>query len=1128
MPRVFDNIESGLLPALRDTLKVSNRSDFCVGYFNLRGWKAIDDLIARWPGGEGSCCRLLVGMQRLPEDELRSALGVANDEPALDNQTAIRLKRKLAEEFRAQLTLGMPSNEDEAGLRRLAEQLRSGKVVVKLFLRHTLHAKLYLMFRSDPNNPITGFLGSSNLTLSGLSKQGELNVDVLDHDATNKLANWFEDRWEDRWCIDITTDLIEVIEESWAREDLIDPYLIYVKMAYHLAQEARSGLSEFRIPREFGKKLFPYQEAAVKISAHHLQKRGGVLIGDVVGLGKTLMATAVAKIFQDDHSAETLIICPKNLVKMWEGYVEEYRLIAKVLSVTRAVRELPNLRRFRLVLIDESHNLRNREGQRYKAIQEYLAENESRCILLSATPYNKTYIDLSSQLRLFVPEDHDLGIRPERLLSGIGETEFIRRHQCSVRSLAAFEKSEFPDDWRELMRLYMVRRTRTFIQENYATTDPENGRRYLTFEDGTRSYFPERLPRTVKFKISDEDATDQYAGLYASSVVDAINEMHLPRYGLGNYVAPAPDSPPTPQEDRQLDDLSRAGKRLMGFCRTNLFKRLESSGEAFQQSIERHVLRNYVFLHAIDNELPLPLGTQDAGLLDTANYDEDIDDQSADAEIVAESEDDLFQAAQEPNLRDIPSFQRRAADAYELYSGRFKKRFKWLRPGLFISDLRLHLLEDSATLMKILNDCGPWKASQDRKLEALLSLLKVTHPTEKVMIFSQFADTVRYLERQLKKKGLEAVAGVTGETDDPTSFAWRFSPVSNGKRAQVKIEDELRVLIATDVLSEGQNLQDCSILVNFDLPWAIIRLIQRAGRVDRIGQKAAEILCYSFLPADGVERLINLRSRVSQRLRENAEVVGTDESFFEDEEDSGALIDLYSEKSGILDGEADTEVDLASYAYQIWRNAIESNPSLARQIPSLPDVVYSTKAYLPSPSRPGGALVYMRTAQGDDALTWVDQVGEAVTQSQFEILRAAACEPGTIALPRQDHHHEIVGKAVSHIAAEEKKVGGQLGRPTGARFRTYERLKDYAARVKGELFDTPELWRAVEEIYRFPLRQSATDTLNRQLKLGISDEKLADLVLALREEDRLCIVQDEPQADEPQIICSLGLASMTN
>ena len=115
---------------------------------------------------------------------------------------------------------------------------------------------------------------------------------------------------------------------------------------------------------------------------------------------------------------------------------------------------LGELRRYRVVLIDESHNLRNRSGKKYRAIQEYIQENESKCILLSATPYNKTYLDLSNQLRLFVAEDKDLGIRPERLLRDIGETEFLRRHQCPVRSLAAFEKSEYTDDWRELMRLY--------------------------------------------------------------------------------------------------------------------------------------------------------------------------------------------------------------------------------------------------------------------------------------------------------------------------------------------------------------------------------------------------------------------------------------------------------------------------------------------------------------------------------------------------------------------------------------------------------------------------------------------------------------------------------------------------
>jgi len=150
MPRIFDNIDQSLLPALRDTLGIADRADFCVGYFNLRGWKAIDEYVERWPGGEGHCCRLLVGMQRLPRDELREALSVIKGGGGIDNQTAMRLKRRLADEFRQQLTVGVPTTADEAGLRRLSAQIAARKVVVKLFLRHPLHAKLYLLFRPDP------------------------------------------------------------------------------------------------------------------------------------------------------------------------------------------------------------------------------------------------------------------------------------------------------------------------------------------------------------------------------------------------------------------------------------------------------------------------------------------------------------------------------------------------------------------------------------------------------------------------------------------------------------------------------------------------------------------------------------------------------------------------------------------------------------------------------------------------------------------------------------------------------------------------------------------------------------------------------------------------------------------
>src|SRR5712692_8814753 len=471
MPRIFDNIENRLMEALQETLKVSERADFCVGYFNLRGWQHLDPLMEHWQGGAGGSCRLLIGMTERPEDELRKLFSLRSGQE-IDQSTVVRLKQHMAQEFRQQLVMGAPTNQDQEGLRRLSAQLKAKRVVVKLFLRHKLHAKLYLLYQQSHITPIVGYLGSSNLTLAGLQHQGELNVDVLDSDARKKLERWFNERWDDRWCLDISDELAEIIDESWARDEVPPPYYIYLKMAYHLSQEARAGLQDFSIPRIFKDQLFEYQVAAVKIAAHHLNKRGGVLIGDVVGLGKTLMATALSKIFQDDHSTETLILCPKNLVPMWEDHVAEYRLLAKVLSITKVMSELPDLRRYRIVLIDESQNLRNREGKRYRAIQEYIQENESKCILLSATPYNKAYTDLSSQLRLFIPEDKNLGIRPERLLRDIGETEFIRKHQCPVRSLAAFEKSEYADDWRELMRLYMVRRTRSVIQDNYAAAEP--------------------------------------------------------------------------------------------------------------------------------------------------------------------------------------------------------------------------------------------------------------------------------------------------------------------------------------------------------------------------------------------------------------------------------------------------------------------------------------------------------------------------------------------------------------------------------------------------------------------------------------------------------------------------------
>ena len=183
-------------------------------------------------------------------------------------------------------------------------------------------------------------------------------------------------------------------------------------------------------------------------------------------------------------------------------------------------------------------------------------------------------------------------------------------------------------------------------------------------------------------------------------------------------------------------------------------------------------------------------------------------------------------------------------------------------------------------------------------------------------------------------------------------------------------------------------------------------------------------------------------------------------------------------------------MDLASYAYQIWKNAITADPTLQKTIPELPPVVYATRAHQPTAKEPAGVLVYLRTAEGNDALAWMDTTGNSVTESQFAILKAAECAPDTPALPRQENHHDLVQKAVELIVTEEKSVGGQLGRPSGAASAPTNGSNATPSKSKGPCSTSQELLKAIDDIYRYPLRPTAVDTLNRQLRSGISDEDL--------------------------------------
>ena len=1125
MARIYANIEVKFKEGLQGIMASGGveRVDFCVGYFNLRGWNMIVNQVDELPGGyvyendeqKYRVCRLLVGMHRPPEELIRSIYGQTNN--YVDADYANKCKLQIAVEFKKQLLIGLPTKQDEWTLRRLSSQLKDGKVVVKLYLKEPLHAKLYLAYRpSDFSSKIIGIMGSSNLTYSGFKGQGELNADFTDSDHVQKLANWFDDRWNDRFCLDITQELIKVIDESWASEKIIPPYYIYLKTAYHLSQEARSGIKEFTLTPEFRHELFDFQQTAVKIAARHLrnEKRGGAMIGDVVGLGKTITACAIAKIYETTYASSTLVICPANLQEMWRKYAIKYDLKVDIMSMSKPI-DVDSARYYRLIIVDESHNLRN-GGKRYSNIKLLIEHQDSNVLLLTATPYNRDFSDLANQLKLFIGEDQDLGIRPEEYIRQLGgERAFMQRHsEIFIRSIRAFEQSPYAEDWNELMKLFLVRRTRTFIKENYAKVDETDGRKYLLFNDGSRSYFPDRIPKALKFETVEGD---QYSRLYSSSMIGMMEDLQLPRYGLVKYINENKTIDATTIEKQLLENLSRAGNRMMGFCKSTFFKRIDSSGFSYLLTLYRHILRNMVFVYAIENKLPLPIGDENT------LPDEYIADEDSNLQFFSSDEDRVIaEGATITFPTDIDVYRKKAQEYYQIIST--KNNLAWLDSKYFKRTLKQHLLSDCEKIIDMIKLCGDWKPADDQKLLELEKLLSDIHSKEKVIVFTQYSDTALYVYKQLKRRGFDHIGYVTGGYKNPTEMVERFSPVSNGK-TNLSPDDEIRVLIATDVLSEGQNLQDAHVIVNYDLPWAIIRLIQRAGRVDRIGQKEDKIFCYSFFPADGVESIIRLRSRLNERINENANIVGSDEIFFEGNEQN--LRDMFNEKSGVLDEEDDGDVDLSSQAYQIWKNATDANPKLKQIIPSIPNIAYSTKAVKDAGEQ--GVITYARTANDFDVLSWLSPDGSLVSQSQRRILQAMSCSSDTPATMPIDNHHELVAKAVEGIAEQTttSNIGGILGNRFSTRYRIIH-LLEHAYERPLDLFYTEEiktaLKLAIDDIYNNPLLESTKTILGQMLRRS-SQEEIVDYVLELRRNGTFCrISEDTNQHREPQIICSMGLS----
>jgi hypothetical protein len=305
LSKIVDNASSLLRDALSSKLKHSKAVDICVGYFNIRGWKHVSDsLDSLRRESEAGAIRLLVGMavpEKTAEQKiLEATFRLEDDEEDVDYKIATRRAIDAVQDFSEQLTWGLPSDVAAKAIRGFLADLKSGVVTVKFAARRRLHAKLYLCHMDGGAGGFTAFVGSSNFTSSGLQGSGELNLEETDQEKGEELAEWFTSHWDDLFSIDVTQELIEVLDNSWAAVPNPSPRSVHLRIAYELSRDARSGES-LEIPNKIVERLVPWQEAAAKVGARILATRGLVVVGDVVGLGKTIVGTAIAASSQRGH-----------------------------------------------------------------------------------------------------------------------------------------------------------------------------------------------------------------------------------------------------------------------------------------------------------------------------------------------------------------------------------------------------------------------------------------------------------------------------------------------------------------------------------------------------------------------------------------------------------------------------------------------------------------------------------------------------------------------------------------------------------------------------------------------------------------------------------------------------------
>lgn len=856
--------------------------DVLVGYFRSSGFYKMYESMDKVEK-----TRILVGLNL--DKKSVELIQTAQNEMQMEFTSNKEAKEQYSKEVSDEIESSEDSKDVEIGIKKFIEFVKTGKLEIRVYPHHPIHAKVYIMRKDQEKSEDFGkvITGSSNFSQSGLINQLEFNVELKDSRDVRFALDKFEELWKE--SVDVTTEYIEQAESSWIRED-ITPYELFLKCLYEYFKEEinedKVDAKTLGLPPGFMK--LQYQLHAVTRAEKILATYNGVFISDVVGLGKTYICAMLAKRLR----GRKLIICPPVLKENWDNVLIDFDVAAKVESLGKLDSILKmDLDLYEYIFIDEAHRFRNEDNDTYAKLHEIC--NGKKVVLISATPQNNYISDIANQIYLFQNRKNSNIIPNQKDLEGFFKKleKKLKKYDKGTPEYTEVSKEVSTEIREKVLNHIMIRRTRNEIMKFYQKDLEAQGLKFPNLN----------TPEKIIYEF------DNQVEVAFNKTLDIIKILSYARYKSLTYLKQVPS---------KYKSLLVGQQNMGGFMKGILLKRLESSFYAFNRTLDR-------FIESYENFIEM---YESGTVYISKKY----------------NVYDLMNNGEEEKLDIIVD----RSDAFKFKSEEFKE--------LFIEDLRF----DLSNLKMIRRMWEP--IDSDPKLDKFISDLKNNKLLKKakILIFTESKETAEYLKENIDKHFKNQTILFTGgsKNRDREIIQNNFNPDVPKKEQK----NDFRILVTTDVLAEGISLHRANIIVNYDLPWNPTRIMQRVGRINRVGTEFDDIYVFNFFPSAQVSEHMSLEDNITSKIQAFHDTLGEDFKYLSENEEVDTygifgknLYEKLNSKESLE--EKDFEEDSTLKYLQIIRDLRDSDEELFVKIKNYPKKIRSAK-YLDN----DGTLTFFR------------------------------------------------------------------------------------------------------------------------------------------------------------------------